>query len=237
MLKLHVNSSMPRAGSELLQALLAQHPDVYASATSPLLEYWFGASANTQLPEVKSQDPLAMHEAFIGFCRQGTHGYYDALTDKPVVVDKSRGWLQYAERLWAVFPDARIVSMVRDPEQIVASLERIYQANPMHPDTQHLPVSTAARRQVWLSPGSHPLGLAMERLQARQAKGPDSRIMYVRYGDMCANPVEAMQAVFAHLQLPSYTIDPGNVTKAAPEDDSYYGIFGNHSLRSQIGTR
>ena len=232
---LHVNSSLPRSGSELLQALLAQHPDIYGSATSPLLEYWYGAAGNTNLPEVRSQDQALMQRAFSDFCREGARGYYEAITDKPVVVDKSRGWLQYAERLCDSFPDAKIVCMVRDPEQIVASLERIYQANPMHPDTQRLPTSAAARRQAWLAPGAFPLGLALERLRDRQAKGADSRIMYVRYGDLCASPIPVMQAVFKHIEVEPFEINPYNVEKAAPEDDSHFGIFGNHKLRPIVG--
>ena len=124
MIQMHVNSSLPRSGSELLQALLSQHPLVYASATSPLLEYWFGAYKNFDLPEVKSQNQLLMKKAFCSFCHSGAHGYYRALTDKPFVIDKSRGWLEYAEWLWDVFPNAKIVSMVRKVEDIVASLEK-----------------------------------------------------------------------------------------------------------------
>lgn len=234
---LHANSSLPRSGSELLQALLSQHPDVYASATSPVLEYIYGAQGNTLLPEVRSQDTNAMKAAFRGFCKQGTIGYYSALTNKPVVVDKSRGWLEYAELLWDAFPDAKILCMVRDLDEIVASLERIYQANPGHPETRNLPKTAAARKDMWLSPDSVPLGLALRRIHDRQAKGPDSRIAYIRYGDLCAQPIQIMQQVFAHLQLPSFDVDPNNVAKAVPEDDSHFGIFGSHVVHPTVRSK
>lgn len=233
MIALHANSSLPRAGSELLQALLAQHPDVYASATSPLLEYMFGAQGNTALPEVKSQPEAAMHAAFAGFCREGARGYYGALTDKATVIDKSRGWLEYAELLWAAFPEARIVCMVRDPEQIVESFERIYQANPGHPDTRHLPPTPKARREAWLASESKPLGLALRRLHLRQQR-PDSRVTYLNYDALCAKPIERMNEVFAHLQLPAFQIDPLNIAKAAIEDDRHFGIFGSHVVHPTI---
>ena len=234
---IHANSSLPRSGSELLQALLSQHPDAYASATSPLLEYMFGAQGNTSLPEVKSQPEAAMRSAFAGFCREGARGYYGALTDKPVVIDKSRGWLEFAELLWAAFPEARILCMVREPDAIVGSLERIYQANPGHPETRGLPATAAARKDYWLNPETVPLGLALRRIRDRQAKGPDSRIAYIRYGDLCSAPVEIMQQVFAHLQLPSFDVDPNNVTKAVPEDDSHFGIFGSHLVHPTVRSK
>lgn len=233
LIALHVNSSLPRAGSELLQALLSQHPDVYASATSPLLEYWYGAQGNLTLPEVKSQPADQMQAAFAGFCRAGAEGYYAALTDKTTVVDKSRGWLEYAELLWAAYPEARIVCMVRDPEAIVESLERIYLANVGHPETRPLPSTPKARREAWLAPDSKPLGLALRRLYLRQQQ-PDSRVLYVSYDNLCANPVSQMQEVFGHLQLSSHSVNPFHVVKAATEDDRHYGIFGAHHVHSTV---
>jgi sulfotransferase len=233
-MNLHVNSSLPRSGSELMQALLAQHPDVYASPTSPLLEFWFGAQGNFNTSEVKSQNRQMMVEAFSSFVKEGTKGYYSAITDKPVVVDKSRGWLEHADLLWRIFPEAKVVTMVRDVNAIVASLERIYRANAGHPETRHLPKTAEQRANFWKKSGSLPLGLALDRLHDRQSRGPDNRIMYVRYEDLCASPVEVMKRVFVHLGLEPIEIDRYNINKSAPEDDSHYGIFGSHQLRPTI---
>lgn len=231
----HVNSSLPRAGSELMQALLAQHPEVYASATSPLLEYWFGAYSNTQLAEVKSQDPQTMKDGFDGFIKEGIRGYCEALTDKPVYVDKSRGWLEYAEILWELYPDAKIVSMVRPVEDILASLEKIYQENLAHPETRSLPKTVESRKQHFLQ--NVPLRLALDRINDRMDKGQDSRILYVEYDDLISKPIQTMNKVFAHLELPPHEIDPNNIVKSVEEDDSHYGIFGCHKLKPTITTK
>ena len=236
-MQLHVNSSLPRAGSELLQVLLSQHPDVYTSATSPLLEYWYGAYSNFGLAEVKSQEPHKMKQAFMNFCRKGTEGYYEALTDKPVIVDKSRGWLEYADWLWDVFPDTRIVCMTRKVDDIIASLERIYQQNPGHPETRELPKTARERAQFWKQPGSKPLGLAMQRLSDRQSRGRDDRILYLSYDNLVDNPIQAMKRVFVHLNLNPIEVDPNNVVKAVPEDDSHYGIFGKHEVHPKVERR
>jgi len=240
-MKLHCNSSLPRSGSELMQALLAQHPEVYASATSPLLEYWFGAQGNFALAEVKSQSPLIMREAFLRFCREGAKGYYSALTSalptEPVIVDKSRGWLEYADLLWEVFPESRIVCMVRPIPDIVASLERIYRANPGHPETRELPKTADERARWWTTPGRPPLGLAISRLTDRLSRGHDDRIKQVNYDTLVADPIQTMREVFAFLRLDPIDIDPDNVQKPVPEDDSHYGIFGQHQLRPKVSRR
>ena len=59
--KLFFQSSLPRSGSTLLQNLLAQNPDIYATPTSGVLELIFGARANyTTSPEFIAQDAELM---------------------------------------------------------------------------------------------------------------------------------------------------------------------------------
>jgi len=234
-MQFHVNSSLPRSGSELMQALLAQHPEVYASATSPLLEYWYGAYSNIKLPETRSQNPEIMKNGFDGFVREGMRGYCEALTDKPVYVDKSRGWLEYAEVLWELYPNAKIISMVRDIDDILGSLEKIYQNNIGHPETRNIPTNLEPRKQYFLD--NVPLGLALRRINERQRKGLDSRIMYIDYNDITSKPIQTMNKVFAHLEINSFEIDPNNIVKSVEEDDSHYGIFGSHKLKNKIYTK
>ena len=63
-------SSLPRAGSTLLQNILAQNPDVYATPTSGVLELIFAARSNyTDSPEFKAQDAEVMKTAFQAFCK------------------------------------------------------------------------------------------------------------------------------------------------------------------------
>ena len=217
-----------------MQSLLSQSHQVYASATSPLLEYWYGSYGNFTLPEVKSQDADLMKKAFVAFCREGAKGYYETLTNRPVVVDKSRGHLEYSELLWEIYPQAKIICMVRDVEDIVASLERIYRVNPGHPETRDLPKRPDQRAQHWVSSGSFPLGLALDRIRNRQAKGADDRILYVNYDNLVDEPVDVMKQVFEYMELDPIEVDPMNVRKSVKEDDSHYGIFGSHELRARV---
>ena len=55
--KLFYQSSLPRSGSTLLQNILAQNPDIYATPTSGVLELIVGARGNyTNTEEFKAQD-------------------------------------------------------------------------------------------------------------------------------------------------------------------------------------
>jgi len=75
--KLFFQSSMPRSGSTLLQNILAQNPDIYATPTSGVLELVYGARANyTSSLEFKAQDSQLMKK-----------GFYEGITVKKYVVD------------------------------------------------------------------------------------------------------------------------------------------------------
>ena len=91
--RLFFQSSLPRAGSTLLQNILAQNPDIYATPTSGVLELVYAARANySNSPEFKAQDSELMKNGFLSFCKEGLRGFYEGITDKKYVVDKSRGW-------------------------------------------------------------------------------------------------------------------------------------------------
>ena len=145
-------SSMPRAGSTLLQNVLAQNPDIFATPTSGVLELVFSArQMYTESLEFKAQDTETMNKGFIHYCREGVHGWYDAVTDKPYVVDKSRGWgvhYDFLESFLGYQP--KILCMVRDLRQIISSMEKKFRENPLTQDAivNHANMSGTSRETV-----------------------------------------------------------------------------------------
>lgn len=124
-------SSMPRAGSTLLQNILHQNPQIHATPTDGLLELVVGAQGNyTISPEFKAQDDELMKKSFLEFCKQGMLGYCSQLTDKEYVINKSRGWGHYSDLLKMIFPNAKIICMVRDLRDILASMEKNHRKRP-----------------------------------------------------------------------------------------------------------
>ena len=89
--KLFFQSSLPRAGSTLLQNIVGQNPDFYVTPTSGVLELVYAARSNySDSPEFKAQDADTMKTAFLSFCGGGVHNFFEAITDKKYVIDKSR---------------------------------------------------------------------------------------------------------------------------------------------------
>jgi len=231
------NASMPRSGSELLQVILHQNPRIYGSSTSPLLEYQFGARANYELPEVKSQDTTLMQAAFIGMCKSMAVGYYTPITDRPIVCDKNRGWSHYYEWVAQWNPNPRMICAVRDLRSVIASMERIYRRNrhrPIGPDNpaQLQSMTVAQRAQHWLN--TQPIGLALSRTVDCFQRGVASKIHFIRYEDLTANPEETLCALYKYLGEPEFKHDFKALEKLVQEDDSYFGPYGSHTVAKEL---
>jgi len=230
---------MPRAGSTLLQNILAQNPQFYVTPTSGLLELIFGARLNyTNGLEFKAQDARAMRKAFLAFSRAGMEAYFNALTSKPYVMDKSRGWGVHFDLLTEIFgEEPKIICMVRDLRQILASMEKKFRQNPdkFRAIENHstLTGTTTLKRAV-LQLQTIPVGLALDRLQEIHQRGWHRKILFLRFEDLTTDPAKAMQQVYAYLGLPAFTHDFQNVVQVTSEDDQVYGYSGLHEIRSKV---
>ena len=237
--KIFYQSSMPRSGSTLLQNILAQNPDFYVTPTSGLLELIFGARLNyTNTPEFKAQNEALMKKAFLAFSRAGMEAYFQALTDKPYVVDKSRGWGVHFDLLNLIFgEEPKIICLVRDLRQILASMEKKFRQNPdkNRPIENHSNLSgTTTFKRAVLNLQTPPVGLALDRLAEIHQRGWHKKILFIRYEDLTAHPKQTMQKVYAYLSVPEYQHNFHDVAQVTQEDDHAYGIPGLHAIRPKV---
>jgi sulfotransferase len=232
-------SSMPRAGSTLLQNILAQNPSFYVTPTSGLLELVFGARLSyTNNAEFKAQDRTLMRKAFLAFSRAGMEAYCAALTNKPYVIDKSRGWGVHFDLLTAMFDqEPKIICMVRDLRQILASMEKKFRQNPdrNRPIENHQNLSgTTTFKRAMIHLQTPPVGLALDRILEIHQRGWYKKILFLRFEDLTAKPAETLQQVYAYLGLPAFEHDFGNVAQVTHEDDEVFGIPGLHDIRPRV---
>ena len=232
-------SSLPRSGSTLFSNIVGQNPDFHVTPTSGLLDLLYVARGQfSRGEEFKAQERGEMERAFAGFCRGGLEGYAAAVTDKPWLLDKSRGWGVHYAFLNAFYPDPKIVCMLRDPVDILCSMERNFRkASLQDPGlvnhSEMLNTSLEKRVDHWVD--SPPVGLAMERLLEILRQGIDQQMLFIRYEDLCANPRQELERYYAYLGLPYYEDhDFNNVDQITVEDDEVYGVFGDHTIRRQV---
>ncbi len=231
---------MPRSGSTLLQNILGQNPDFYVTPTSGVLELVFGARANyTSSPEFSAQDSELMKAGFFGFCKSGIEGFFNAVTDKPYVMDKSRGWGAYMPFLESFYPDAKVVCMVRDLKDVVASYEKMYRSNqykhdPIRNDATGAGITVHRRVDEWVKPTAT-IGRAVERIFDIVRQGYDHKILFVKYEDLCLYPKQQMIRLYDYLGVDYHEHDFDNIEQITKEDDEVYGMGGGlHTIRPSM---
>jgi len=233
------NSSLPRAGSTLFQNIIAQNPDFYATPTSGALDLIFSAKNTYQnSDEFKAQDPVEMEKAFLNFCRQGFVGYFDALTEKPYILDKNRGWGVQYNLANMLYENPKIVCMVRDIRAIFSSMEKNFRKNPHKNNYIQNPAKLQGttldkRIDIWAT--NPPLGLSLDRLKDIFQQGINKNMLFIRYEDLMSNPEQELKRYYNFINLPYYkNHDFVNITQHTQENDVIHGIYGDHKLRPKF---
>ena len=237
-MKIFFQSSLPRSGSTLLQNIIAQRNDFYVTPTSGLLELIYAARKNyTTSPEFLAQDKEQMKKAFLSFCKGGMESYFKSLTDKPYVIDKSRGWSIHYDFLNSFYKDPKIIIMIRDIRDIYSSMEKNFRKN-THLDSgiidhsQMIGTTTEKRIDIWSK--SQPVGLAIERLYQIIREGIINKCLIIKYEDLIKNPQYELNKIYKYLEVDTFYHNFDDIKQITKEDDSVYGIYGNHTINNKL---
>lgn len=236
--KVFYNSSLARAGSTLIQNILAQNPDIHATPTSGVFEMLMGCrTIFSNGLEFKAQDQTQMETGFKGLLKGAIYGFYEPLTNRPYVIDKCRGWGMEYEFINQYDPNPKIICMVRDLRAIYASLEKKYRANP-HLDHNianwtTLQGTTTDKRVIHWS-ANPPLGGALDRLYQVILDGTHKNILFIRFEDLCVNPKIELKKIYNYFELPEYNHNFNKIEQYTHEDDKVYGIFGDHTIKNEL---
>ena len=239
MKEIFYQASLPRSGSTLLQNILGQHPDFYVTPTSGVLELVFGARANFDTsPEFKAQGSSEMEAGFKAFCAAGVKGFFNAITDKSYVVDKSRGWGVYYDFLNFYQDNPKVICMVRDLRDVFSSMEKQHRkaqkvSGGIINDADMEGTTTGKRVDIWAN--SQPVGLAIDRLH--QVLLEQNPVLFIRYEDLTSDPQAELDKIYKFLEVPKHKHNFSDVAQITVEDDSVYGAFGDHTIRSKVSTK
>lgn len=237
--KIIFNSSLPRAGSTLISNIIAQNPHFYATPTSGLADLILNAkNTYNHSQAIISQDKNEMENAFLGFCRAGMQGFFNNLTAKELILDKSRDWGVNYGLLNMLQPNPKIVCLVRDLRAIYASMEKNFRKNPHRENhIQNVPslVGTTLRKRIDIWASGVPVGVAIDRLKDIIDQKIDQKILFIRYEDLMDNPKHELKRFYDFIDQEYYEEHQFNtITQYTKENDLIHGIYGDHELRTKF---
>ncbi len=234
-------TGLPRAGSTLLCQLLGQHPQIYSPGHSSPLSQVF----NTLRAQL-SDDPFFLSQLDVDFDLTYTRlinayrgfitGWF-AETDRPVVVDKNRGWLRMIETVALLDPQFRMLVCVRDLRQVYGSIEAQHQKTLLLDFPDHMPPHAAYERADALFGKEGVIGGPLKSIEYLLQDAPPAlreRVGFVAFEALMSDPVETMRLLYRWLDLPPAPFDPQQLTVRPHESDSYYRWKYRHATHPSI---
>lgn len=216
--RFHAIGGLPRSGSTLLCNVLNQNPRFFASSTSVVGQTVLSTAAYISgQPETRSalaSDPDGTHRRFVAALRGIVRGWYSE-TSQPVVFDKSRAWNVNALGLSQMFPDARLIIMVRDLRAVFASIEKQHQKNAL------LGADTIAHRAKSMFGPNGMIGgpiSGVEDILRRRAKN----VTLIKYETFVANPLVVLRNLYASLGEEWFEHDVDHVENTATDLDALW---------------
>lgn len=220
---LHFLSGVPRSGSTVLAAILNQNPLTHVSTTSGLVHALDElAKAWESAPLLNKNDPqrTKLAQTMLGMI----DSFYKEI-DKPVIIDKSRGW-----------PISHIMDgmtqVLGHPPKIVATVRSI-------PDcaASFVRVEQPADLDEFMASGQ-----LMDHLRAAYTSLHDGflfapeNFLFVEYEDLLKDPHAQLARVHAFLDLPPFEYDINNIdgSTVTEDDELLHGTIGMHDVKSVL---
>jgi len=228
---------LPRSGSTLLCNILAQNPRIQTGPASGVMDVMFLVRNNwDNLIEFKANP----NEAGKLRVMRGVLDSFYSNIDKPIIIDKSRGWIAFLEMAEEVLGHkAKVIVPVRDVRDILASFEKLWRRNSSTKQTQQEKdnfwkyQSVEGRAEIWLQ-NNQPVGLAYNRIKDAITRGFSDRMLFVDFDKLTKDPEEQIKRIYKFLGEEYFPHDFNNVKQIFWENDEVYGFKDLHTIRSKV---
>jgi sulfotransferase len=227
-------TGLPRSGSTVLAALLNQHPDVYVTPTSPMLDQLISNQNIWHNLQTVKANPVPVQLDNV------TRNLINAMwkhRPEPIIIDKNRGWNKNMPASEILFGEKiKTVVTVRDLPSIMSSWLKLLRNNPGNYldrslTEQHKQVNDENRMlELW----NNMVRDCMEGL-VQVKKDAGDRIMLVSYDDFISHGEQTLSLITNFLGLDSYKYNINDISNQSKDDDlSAWGLNGMHTIRTQL---
>ena len=229
----HFVSGLPRSGSTLLSALLAQNPRLHAHMTSPV-----AGLLETLLTEMSAKNEFSVFltdDKRQRILKSVLESYY-ADTQADVILDTNRAWCARLPLLSTLWPESRVIACVRDVGAIMNSVEHLVRQNALQPSSifHYQSGGTVYTRVNGLAGPDGLVGYAYDALKEAFYGTEASRLLLVRYESLARSPEVVLQGIYEFLEEPAYAHDTTCVQFEAEAFDSKAGTPGLHTIRPVV---
>ena len=236
-------AGLPRSGSTVLAALLNQHPEIYASPSTEMLEMLY--RLNDGIPQFESYRAGLLQEGYHNVLQSLPDNFYSHI-DKPVIIDKHRAWgtpYNFANLAPILNKNGKVILTVRPLLEVLASFMKVTEKTKK--ETGALPYldpelfvsayrnKSDAQVEFIMQPG----GIVDTSIFSiwNLLNNHKEKVLVVWYEDLIETPQDTMDKIYDFLEVSKSVNNFNKIKEADKHDDvSGYGLVGLHSIRPKL---
>tara|TARA_B100001029_G_C15020109_1_gene429959 strand:+ start:1 stop:780 length:780 start_codon:yes stop_codon:yes gene_type:complete len=222
--------------------ILNENPRIFTTGTC-CMPYFFDVckSRSGEVAEFVALDKDVLNKSYLNFLRQGMRGWFEAMTDKPIVFSKARTWLEWFPTTFAIDPNSKYLVILRDLRDIICSFESLLWKYPQvtYGDRENpfYQEPFEKRMEIYCTDGTSLLGRPLHRLphlvEVAQ-KNPNS-FFICKHEHFNENPRESLRQIYQWLGEPNFEHDFDNIPEPDyKENDTVYRSLVNHKTRTKL---
>ena len=242
MQQLHYCLGLPRTGSSVIMNILNENPRIFTTGTCGMTYFVKACQDQTQhMSEFIALYKDVLCKSYLNFLRQGMRGWFEEMTDKPIVISKSRTWAEWLPHTFAIDPNSKYLVILRDLRDIICSFDSLVWKYPeIKFSFEDIPVhfqSFEKRIEMYCTDNQSLLGRPLQFLPHVMEvahKNPNS-FLILRYEDFNENPSEALQDIYKFLGEQNFEHDFDNIPKPDYyEHDTVYRSLVTHKTGTKL---
>lgn len=229
-------SGLPRSGSTMLAALLAQNKTFKVNEASTLLpllnntrKFWSSAQRHEVVP--RGENLLPVLKAIWG-------AYHP---EDAVIVDKHREWPLYLDLVDKLADQpVKTICTVRNPLECAASFDRLHVREPetytqIEAATEITGSNTFGRAKERMAPDGS-IGKAYSALyEAAVVQGRLSQMLFIDYHKLCSDPEGQLERIYQFLDLEPFKHHFDHLENAERQNDiAYFGHRNLHTIETKV---
>lgn len=226
----HGLAGLPRSGSTMLAAILGQHPDVHVD-TASALAYCVSAvqrTISTEPEVIVDLSDRANRRRYVNAFRGLIDGWHEGVAER-TVIDKCRAWVLHPDLLAAVAEPSRVIVCVRDPRDVIASIERAHRASPEFTSGEG---ATLEQRVATLMGPNGKVGAPLtgiEDLIRRQTP-----VVWAKYESVVVQPRESVDNIARLLGLDPFDFDVDALDREDAAQDAQWRMKFPHAVHGPV---
>ena len=153
-----------------------------------------------------------------------------------VVFDKNHLWCGRMPLLAALFPDAKVIALVRDMPWILDSFEKLYQSNPLELAAMFgfRSDTTIYTRVSKMASSDGVVGQSLDALREAWFGPYRDRLLPIEYLTLVTNPAAVMRQIYAFIGEEPFEHDFERLEFSSPLFDAAVGLPGLHTVKPKI---